>query len=173
MKKFPEKNKATSSDPHRAACGVEHIGLQTESGHMCIAGLDRKIYNLTMKTKFDTKKSKTVLDSDLLDKVIPIVMRNIYGIASTTLIPILQAFDKELYSKLIAAHDLMPRSKQFRTTTEGPWPFSYFAHLIDVQTEGHTDSTDWINGLAGLFTYGDFTGKPHSSPLPPSILTHH
>ena len=154
LKKFPEKSKATSSDPHHAACGVEHIGLQTESGKQMLAGIDRKIYSLSIKNN----QHKDIMASDTLSTVIPTAIRNIYGTANRTLAPIFKAFDPKLHDQYVAMYELMPRSMHFETSAEGPWPFSYFAHLIDVQTEGHTDSTDVVNGLAGLFTYGDFTG---------------
>ena len=130
-----------------------------------LAGIDRKIYSLSIRGN----QHKDIMASDTLSTVIPTATRNIYGTANRMLTPILKAFDPTLYDQYVAMHELMPRSMHFETSTEGPWPFSYFAHLIDVQTEGHTDSTDVVNGLAGLFTYGDFTGKS----TPPPYSTSH
>lgn len=39
------------------------------------------------------------------------------------------------------------------------------AQLVDKLTEGHTDKTDWIQGLAALTCFGEFAGK--SLVLPP------
>lgn len=40
------------------------------------------------------------------------------------------------------------------------------AQLVDTLTEGHTDVTDWMQGLAALTCFGNFTGKS-LVPFPP------
>jgi hypothetical protein len=45
------------------------------------------------------------------------------------------------------------------TLYTGENPYGFMAHLVDPLTEGHTDSTDWAQGMAALTCFGTFTGK--------------
>ena len=70
----------------------------------------------------------------------------------------LRAWAPDEYKEQLEIRSLLPRKLRVDFATIGDNPFSYLAQLFDAQTEGHTDSSDMIGGLAAIKCFGKFKG---------------
>ena len=75
---------------------------------------------------------------------------------------LLKALDPELFDEYVevqAAVASIGKAWQIRPDD----PFGHWADIDGTHTEEHTDTSDWIGGLAHFNASGDFTGVYHTS----------
>ncbi|KAG8167522.1 hypothetical protein KVR01_003211 [Diaporthe batatas] len=155
LARFPNKdvNSEQCEQPHFAVCGVEHYGVHHESGSA--SGLQRLcLQDFTVKSR---DRLDAVINSSAWTDEKPKLVTGVYGTATKVSRVSFKSWDPELYEEALTVRQNLPEVLQVKLAKTGDNPYGYMAHLVDAQTEGHLDSTDWEQGLAALTCFGNFT----------------
>lgn len=152
----PELDIDRSSDPHNAVGGVDHCGVGHETGHR--GKDDLRIRYFSQKTH----RIKDIEDSHAFKQFTSRILPGPYRIPNEINSMLLKALDPELFDEYVevqAAVASIGKAWQIRPDD----PFGYWADIDGTHTEEHTDTSDWIGGLAHFNASGDFTGVYHTS----------
>ena len=148
--RHPNKNVHTSNDPHHAICSTEHCGLHHEKG----APGDIGDYRLQ---DYHYAHYAFVENAGLNQELLKF-FQGVCALAQNGLCVTYAALAPEELKKSVEVNSYIPPDVLPGFVTAGETPYHYMAQLADVQTEGHTDDTDKVNGFAGITCFGEFTG---------------
>ncbi|KAG6354102.1 hypothetical protein INS49_005073 [Diaporthe citri] len=88
----------------------------------------------------------------------PKLKGGVYGVAAKVSTLVLEAWDHKLYEAYLEIRQHLPEELKMTLATTCENPYGYMAQLVDTLTEGHTDVKDWMQGMAALTCFGNFSG---------------
>ena len=136
-------------DMHTAVCGVGHFGTARAIGRTAFKDICLRKFSQSGRP---TKMDQTHAWDQFLTRVLPGPVRFMHELGAS----MLKRIDPKHYADCVAVNNGVPNDKKFSIMTDDPAGFD--AYLHGPLTERHLDTSDWEGGLAGLITFGEFSG---------------